>query len=76
MAQNIKSHKYNIDPLNGNNYEAWKFRVQTVLIEHDVDKLITERYTPEAYAEQNNREAERKKDNKCKSIILQCIEDR
>lgn len=39
MSQRVKYNHYNIDPLNGNNYEAWKFRVEAILIEYNVDDM-------------------------------------
>lgn len=39
MAQNTnKINYYNIDPLNSDNYEAWKFRVKMILTEHNEGK--------------------------------------
>lgn len=75
MAYNTKYTHYNVDPLNGNNYEAWKFRVETILIEQNVQDMIQVEYRDETYTDENRREDARKKDNKCKSIIVQCIED-
>ena len=75
MARDAKYSHYNVDPLNGNNYEAWKFRVKTILIEHNVEDMIQTEYRAEGYADENRREEAKKKDNKCKSIIVQCIED-
>lgn len=75
MAQNMKYNHYNIDPLNGNNYEAWKFRVKTILIEQNVIDMIRSEYRREEYSDEGRREQAEKRDNKCKSIIVQCIED-
>lgn len=75
MAQNIKGHYYNVEPLNGNNYESWSFRVKTILIENDVEEMIRIKYVRETYADDATREQARKKDNRCKTIIVQCIDD-
>lgn len=75
MARDTKYSHYNVDPLNGNNYEAWKFRVETILIEHSVEDMIRTEYRAEGYTDENRREEAKKRDNKCKSIIVQCIED-
>lgn len=75
MAQNTKYSHYNIDPLNGNNYEAWKFRVETILIEQNVEDMIRTEYRDEDYTDIKRKEEAKKRDNKCKSIIVQCIED-
>lgn len=75
MAQNTKYNYYNIDSLNENNYEAWKFRVETILREQNVEDMIQSEYKGEDYTDQRRREEEKKRDNKCKSIIVQCIED-
>lgn len=75
MAQNInKTNYYNIDPLNGDNYKAWKFRIKMILTEHNVEKIIEIKYRDEDY-ESAQREEARKKENKCKSILVQCIDD-
>lgn len=71
----MKYNHYNIDLLNGNNYEAWKFRVETIFIEYNVDDMIQIEYRIEDYTDQKRREEAKKRDNKCKSIIVQCIED-
>lgn len=39
-----KSNYYNINPLNGDNYEAWKFRVKMILIEQNVEKMMEAKY--------------------------------
>ena len=71
----MKYNHYNIDPLNGSNYGAQKFRVETVLFEQNVLGMIQIEFKEEAYTDSKVREEARKKDNKCKSIIVQCIED-
>lgn len=76
MAQNTnKINHYNIDPLNGDNYEAWKFRVKMILTEHNVEKMIEKKYRDEDYEIATQKEEAKKKKNKCKSILVQCIDD-
>lgn len=66
MAQNTnKNNSYNIDPLNGENYEAWKFRVKTILIEHNVEEMISDRYSDENYETQKQKEEAKRRENKC-----------
>jgi len=68
MAQNThKTNYYNIDPLNGDNYEAWKFRVKMILPEHNVEQMIFVKYRVENYETDQLREEAKRKENKCKS---------
>lgn len=71
----MKYNHYSINPLNGNNYDAWKFRVETILIEHNVGDMIQTEYKGENYGDQKKKEEAKKRDNKYKSIIVQCVED-
>lgn len=60
--------KISIEPLNGNNYHTWKFRIELILAEYDVLTHVQN----EVALEDNTA---RKKDNKAKSLLVQCIED-
>lgn len=60
--------KLNIEPLNGKNYHNWKFRVEMLLAEYDVSAMIQSKVNTTV-------PAELKKDNKAKSILVQCVED-
>lgn len=60
--------KLSIEPLSGNNYHTWKFRIELILEEREVlDYVKCQVALEEAAA--------KKKDNKAKSILVQCIED-
>jgi len=52
-----------------------KFRVESILIEQNVKDMIRKEYKAEEYTDANNREEAKRRDNKCKSIIVQCIGD-
>lgn len=75
MNQNLKNNQYNVEPLNGDNYESWKFRVETILTEHGISEMIRNQHRDEDYADAKLREEAKAKDNKGKSIIVQCVKD-
>lgn len=60
--------KYCIEPLNGNNYNNWKFRMEMILAENEVKKLVENEVDA-------TKSDEVKKDNKAKSLIIQCVDD-
>lgn len=76
MADNATfKNSFNIEPLNSNNFHTWKFRMQTLFMEKEVLDCITTEYDPDNYTDVQQREQARKRDNRCKSYIVQCIND-
>lgn len=75
MESNTGKNYYNIEPLNGHNYHAWKFRVLTVLTEKGVEDMISEEYKASDFENAAEWPQIKKLDNKCKSIIVQSVGD-
>lgn len=72
MAQSLKN--YCIEPLNGNNYHSWKFRMEVILAENDVLEQI-EGEVDMANMTRQDKANHIKKENKAKSLIIQCVND-
>ncbi|KRT79525.1 hypothetical protein AMK59_7638 [Oryctes borbonicus] len=68
-------NSFNVELLNSNNYHTWKFRMHTLLTELDVIECLDQEFKAENYTEEKERNAGKKKDNKCKSVIVQCLDD-
>lgn len=63
-------NKYGILPFSGNNFDNWKFRLQSVLRAIDVYEAIEE------ISEDKKKDKEWiKKDNKAKNVIIQSVSD-
>lgn len=73
MAHSVKS--YCIEPLNGNNYYNWKFRMEMILAENCVVEQITKEVKAEEMTDEQKKQLFLKHDNKAKSLIIQCVED-
>lgn len=65
--------KYGVTQFNGTNFPNWKFRVEVLLEEFGVKQCVSENCPSDAKEE--HKEKWRKSDNKCKSLIVQCIAD-
>lgn len=68
-------NNFNIELLNVNNYHTWKFRIENLLMEQGVFELVQNEFDASAYQEEKDKVAAQKKDIKCKSLIVQCIDD-
>lgn len=74
MAESNKNN-FNVELLTGSNYYTWKFRMNVLLEEKDVYEFIINEFKEDDYNDDKKREEARKKDNKCKSLIIQCLHD-
>lgn len=72
MAITTKNY-FNIDPLNGDNYVTWKFRVTTLLVEQEVVDMIGKKFVESDYTDEQKRREAKKKDDKCKLLIVQSV---
>lgn len=75
MAIEVKKNNFNIELLNSNNYHTWKFRLNILFEEKDVLECIKNEFNENNYNTETEKKAARIKDNKCKSYIVQCLED-
>lgn len=66
--------KYNIEPLTGENFHNWKFRMQIILAENGSLEYITIETNINSL-DANARATFSKNDNKAKSLIIQCVAD-
>lgn len=73
--ENKERNTYNVEPLNSNNYHMWRFRMEILLTEKEVFDMIESQLDENNYATEAARIIARKADNKCKSLIVQCIEN-
>ena len=73
MAQ-IGAKSFLIEPLDGENYYNWKFRMELILAENGVADCIKEETDLTTLSEENKKK-EIKMDNKAKSLIVQCVKD-
>lgn len=84
MADEVE--KYRIPLFDGTNFNNWKFRMETLLDEMDLLKLVEKPYANEVQFSEDDTQAERgtkekkleelaKRDRKCKSQIIQRISD-
>lgn len=74
MAGTIKNN-FNIELLQASNYHTWKFRIKTLLEEYDVACCIENEYNESVYEDDKKKMEARKRENKCKSLLVQCIDD-
>ncbi|KAK9692948.1 hypothetical protein QE152_g34796 [Popillia japonica] len=75
MAKAEKKNTFNIDILTSNNYHTWKFRMITLMQEKEVKEFIENEFKEENYTNETKKVEARKGDNKCKSYIVQCLDD-
>lgn len=68
-------NSFNVELLNSNNYHTWKFRMHVLFEEKGVYEFISSEYKDSDYAEERKRQDAKKKDNMCKSLIVQCLDD-
>lgn len=74
------SRSYNVPLFNGDNFLNWKFRMESLLTEHDVvasvkyENYLTDDSTDTSGSKMDKPERKRK-DNVAKNIIVQCIHD-
>lgn len=62
-----------IEPFKGENFQNWKFRVESLLLEHDLIECIENtKFTK--LIDKGDQNA-KKKDNRAKNMIIQCIHD-
>lgn len=66
-------NSFNIEPLNGNNYHVWKFRMTTLLMQKDVLNLANAEFNEDDYPEAKEKLEAVRKHNLCKSLIVQCL---
>lgn len=52
-----------------------KFRIKMILAEHSVEHMIAVKYRDKDYATPALKEEAKRKENKCKPILVQCIDD-
>lgn len=64
---------YMVEPLNGSNYHNWKFRMLMLLAENDVAGCVNHEYVQDV--EDTKCELDRKKENRAKNLIVQCVDD-
>lgn len=64
-----------LEPLNGNNYYNWKFRVQLILGENKVFDITNKEVKVENFTRDEEINEFKRKDNKAKSLIVQFVAD-
>lgn len=61
-----------IEQFKGDNFQNWKFRVESLLLENDLIECVENAKFPKLIDKDNNA---RKKDNRAKNLIIQSIHD-
>lgn len=72
---NHKVNAFNVEPLNSDNYHTWKFRMVTLLTEKGVDEFIKVKFETVNYPDEEQKKKATAKDNLCKNLLVQCIDD-
>lgn len=62
-----------IEPFKGDNFHNWKFRVEALLLEHDLKDCIENTKYPKLIDKNDGNAI--KKDNKAKNLLIQCMHD-
>lgn len=73
MAFNYGRHL--VEPLTGNNFYNWKFRMETILAEHGVLYCAKTKTDLSTLADEASKKTFTNNDNKAKSLIIQCVDD-
>lgn len=68
-------NSFNIELLNANNYHTWKFRMEVLFCEKEVMECLEKDFSEDDYEEEEEMKNAKKADNKCKSYIVQCLDD-
>lgn len=66
---------FNIELLNSNNFHTWKYRMSILLEEKDVFQCIKNEFDESSYTDEEAKKKAKREDNKCKSLIVQCLGD-
>lgn len=66
---------YCVEPLNGNNYYNWKFRIKMILAENNVLEMVESEVKIEEITDEEKKKKHIKNENRAKILIIQFVED-